>query len=204
MDIDRVVREAEDSGINTTKEWMRHVILETMSEIGDEDKMSAASSMNWTKTTEKKPVWLREKLVELKLMHLLPSSMPQGGWAAPARKILFESKEFRSRKIAAEKIAEQHNAEYQLGPCAMPCLNPKESFYRWLKMRLSEFNGVSMDELRNHVQTLVSSYDVPARAERWFFFDNLQRGVVGGLSEDQMMANGTVTGGAIEVAVRAC
>jgi hypothetical protein len=37
MDIDGAVREAEDSGINTTKEWMRRVILEKMSEIGDDD-----------------------------------------------------------------------------------------------------------------------------------------------------------------------
>jgi hypothetical protein len=128
----------------------------------------AVSSMNWKKTSEKKPVSMHEKLVELNLMHLLPSAMPPGGWAAPARKILFESKEFQSRKIAAEEIAEEYDAVYQLGPCAMPCLNPKENFYRWLKGKLSQFNGVSMQELREHVQDLVSSYDVPAQAERWF------------------------------------
>jgi hypothetical protein len=37
IDIDGAVREAEDSGVATTKEWMRRVILEKMSESGDED-----------------------------------------------------------------------------------------------------------------------------------------------------------------------
>ncbi len=173
----------------------------------------AASSMNWKKTSDKKPVSLHQKLQELGLLHLMPESMPSGGWAAPARKILFESAEFRGRKIAAEEISEEYQAAvYQLGPCAMPCLNPKENFYRWLKGKLSEFNGMTMDELREHVQELVTSFDVPPLAERWFrraqgfrwfFYDNLGSGKVPptDFQMDQMMANGTVTGHAIAEAV---
>ncbi len=39
IDIDGALREAEDSGIATTKEWMRHVILEKMSDMGDDDAL---------------------------------------------------------------------------------------------------------------------------------------------------------------------
>jgi hypothetical protein len=172
----------------------------------------SAASMNWKKESDKKPVSLQRKIQELNLQHLLPSQKPMGGWANVGRKILYESDAFRSRKIAAEEIAEEFDGVFQLGPCAMPCLNPKENFYRWLKGKLSAFNGMTMAELREHVQDLVTSKEVPEQAERWFrraqgfrwfFFENVGRGVIPptDFQMDQMMANGTLTCDSISEAV---
>lgn len=101
--------------------------------------------MNWVKSTEKRPETLHSKLAELGLMEEFLQEFKTGRKRVEeARECLYNSDQYKAQLSAVEVIAKEARGIWQYGPCAAPCLNAKENFYRWLKERLSRKNGVSL------------------------------------------------------------
>lgn len=118
--------------------------------------------MNKKKATAEKPNTLLGKFQELGLTW--PKKLNIEG----ARDLLLRHEEFKKQKIAAEVVAAEHDGLVLIGPCASPWFNAKENHYRYLKVQLSKYNGLSLEEFKEKLEELIAADDMAERASRWF------------------------------------
>jgi len=125
------------------------------------------AKMNLEKITDKCPVTLKEKLVELNLWWKVANYRAK---VAPARKLLYETDAWKAQRIEPEEIAKKFYGVYLLGPSSLPCFNSKELFYRYTKGDCRQLNAISFTAVKQRVFEILEEDDEDSRgrARHWF------------------------------------